>query len=390
MSRIVFLGLADGEVDALAHLPGMDPHPEVVVAHPDPAALVLQLASLSDLSTTTASPSPRADDVVVAGNGAGAQGAAWLTAFREAGARVVSAAAFPAGLAAEETDSGNGAESVSADEAAESAAPPDAAPTTEEAAAAAPPPDTDTPERTVREGIMSDSEDRKPTSRPELSLVRDQEPPSPEVWTDPETTFRYLLSYAVGPDVPATLWWDGGMDVWVPWLWTGSSPASEGKSVVRLPSGFGGFRLTGDWAETAELPVSALTRVAEDMALRDLAGWEKTAGTLAASRDVPRGRDALRRWAAPVLKTLDPETAWLWERQPDGWKLRDVTGEDVSFSGDLVVSEHMLESLFQGPSLRWERWRPAEHLSVNLGFSLNDGQWPLRWARVKKALTAKG
>jgi hypothetical protein len=136
--------------------------------------------------------------------------------------------------------------------------------------------------------------------------------------------------------------------------------------------------------------VAALTRVAEDMALRDLAAWQKTAAALGASRDVPRGRDALRRWAAPVLKSLDPETAWLWERQPDGWKLRDVTGGDVSFSGDLVVSEHMLESLFQGPSLRWERWRPAEHLSVNLGFSLNDGQWPLRWARVKKALTAKG
>jgi hypothetical protein len=389
MPRIVLLGLADGDVDVLSRLPGVDPRPEVVVAHPDPTALVLQLASLSNLITTTASPSPRADDVVVAGGGAGA---AWIDAFRSVGARVLSPEDFPHGIAkdAEAEDTAEHPSEVSRTPAAGVSDPEKPPIPADEESAPLPPSVTGTPApSTFRERIMSDSSDPKRPSRPELSIVRDQGAPSPDVWTDPETTFRYLLDRAVGPNTPATLWWDGAIEVWVPWLWTGHSPASEGKSVVRLPSAYGGFRLTGDWTEGADLPVAALTRVAEDMALRDLAGWEKTAAGLAADRDVPRGRDALRRWAAPVLRALEPETAWLWERQPDGWKLRDVAGDDVTFSGELVASEHMLESLFQGPGFRWERWRPAEHLSVHLGFSPGDGQWPLRWARVKKALTSK-
>jgi hypothetical protein len=385
MSRIVLLGLSDGDVDVLSHIPGMKPRPQVIVAHPDPTALVLQLASLSDLPTTTSPPAPRSDDVVVVSDEAGPECAAWIDAFRQVGARVVSPGAFR-GNAGAAGNEGNGAPAGTG---ASPPKPPEPDGETDAEADAEADTEPDTPS-TVVERIMTHSEDRKPRPgrRPELSIVREQGMPPAEIWSDPETTFRYLVAQAVGPETPATLWWDGGIGIWVPWVWTGPSPVSEGKSVAKLPSAFAGFRLTGDWTEGADLPLAAMTRVAEDMALRDLALWQKTAESLSGMA-VPRGRDALRQWAAPVLKALAPETAWLWERQPDGWKLRDVLGGNTAFSGDLRVSEQMMEALYGGPGLRWERWRPAEHLSVQLGFAPVDGQWPLRWERVKKALAAR-
>ena len=45
--------------------PGLDPRPDVLVVHEDPAALIMKLAKLADVPASTELPGAQADDVVV-------------------------------------------------------------------------------------------------------------------------------------------------------------------------------------------------------------------------------------------------------------------------------------------------------------------------------------
>jgi hypothetical protein len=357
MSRLVLLGLGDRDVDVLSQIPGLDPKPEVLVAHPDPEALILQLASLSELPTTTSAPSPREDDLVVVSAEAEPHVRSWIDSFRRAGVRIVS----PAGLRLEAEGDGEGP------------TPARAAETQAEAPAAEAVPDATPPDGEIAAARVDEALERPPA----------------EIWARPEATFRYLMEQALGVGAAATLSWDGGIRTWVPWVWTGEEPDSEGGSSVELSTSWGTFRVTGAAVERRLLPLAALTRVAEDLALRDLAAWQKTAAALPGA--VPPGdRKALLAWAGSVLEALNPETAWLWEHEGETMRLAAAFGEGVSLAGDRVtLPESLLRDLLDEGGIQWERWEPSEHLSVHLGFSRTDRQWPLRWERIRTAMAGR-
>lgn len=340
MPRLVLLGFDDDDVDVLSRVSGLKSRPEVVVAHPDPDALILKLAEISELETRTDPPEPREGDVVVTPEVRSSSLAEWIASFERMGVRVLAPAALDTDL---DWTSG-------------------------EAPAADPP----APGREVEV-------DPEPAPDPASSG-----PGIPaEVFTQPQATFRYLVETALGKDAATTLWWEALPGIWVPLLWAGDAPWNS-TSRVDLNSPWGRFGITelGEQRKNHEL-LLALTRVAEDVAFRDQALWERRAKALG-SMEVPRNEAEWNVWAEQILDVLEPETAWLWVADEKAWSSVRTWGDGVSLEGRLTLSPELLENLFHGK--QWEHWSPAEEVRMHVTFAEGDHRWKLRLERLKRAL----
>jgi hypothetical protein len=367
MSRLVFLCLEDREVDVLSRLSGIHPRPEVLVVHPDPESLVRRLADLAELPVAGEPPRPRRDDLVIASEENGA--ARWVDGFRDAGATVMAPGKWDGSLPGPSPE-------PELESKLESEPEPASASPAEPTPAATP---VERP-RAGKEDIMNTHVD---TSDP-VTLAA----PSPDIWTDPGRTFAYLIK-CTGSNTPATLWWDGGENLWVPWFWTGSSVPDLGTATpegTELNSEWGRFVVSGSPDLLERLPVDAVRRVAEDAALRDLMTWRKTAQDLA-SRGLPKATaESVRDWAGPVLRNLGARAILVWLHAGSRWTLVEAQGEGLKFTGDLVLSQEMLDVTFAAPGTPWERWQPLEGFTLQILPPEDDPRWPLRLARVRRAV----
>jgi hypothetical protein len=373
MSRLLLLGLADADVDILSRIPSLDPQPEILVVHSDPEALIVRLAKVADLPTATKAPKPKQGDVVVIPSQNGDRLKALLDPWKRAGARIID----PGSLIAE------------------------VGPTKDEGPETLPKPQPE--EVSKMDALQPRTFRRKKTSKGQyaasLKRAKEQsktpkiaktEAPPPDIWVHPEATFRYLVESAGGKERAMTLWWDGGEDHWVPWLWTGEIPQGEAEPLtdgLEIPSSWGAFRLIGGEDVHDELNLGALTRVADDLALRDLAAWRQAERELVdVGMPDPEDEDGLETWAERVLSPLNSEAAMIWKQGDDAWRLQGTWGESVVFSGDLVFSDSLFSATFDGPGTRWYRWDLGAGFCVQLMLSEDDPRWPLRFHRVKRAV----
>ncbi len=420
MPRYVLLGLAGKDVDVLSRLSRLDPRPEVLVVHPDPGALILRLADVAQMPALTEPPRARADDVVVVPSAPHDEIAEWAKAWREVGARIV----LPEGLqpASEVSPAVHAAVSAQAAAAASALSamtPPVRVSTTHAApvAQAPPNPPEETPvthNETVSSGAGNGSHHPPepapapapvpapvpaPAVVPAPSIEPSEHAPELELgsaaaWESPEATFRYLVEDALGRDAAIALWWDGGVDTWVPWLWTGASagarPGDSG-DVLALRTECGEFRVSGAGERRGRLHTAALTRVAEDMALRDLMRWRREARSLAAHGlpDSQAEKSVLAGWMSPVLIALDAAAALVWRREGAGWRLMHVEGEGLGLEGTLTVPDALFAATFEAERSPWWRWEPAPGLRVHMQMKADDPRWPLRLRRVELALAGE-
>ena len=379
MPRLVLLGIEDKDVDVLSRIAGMEPRPEVVVIHPDPEALVLRLGALAELPISTQTVEPLGDDVVLISGAAGDIEPDLLEPWRREGARIVEPPAWDLELS-----------------------PPDEGPSLrrEESVVRALREtfDETATQKTADLGhALAEEPDMQPGPSPpapgpereEEHMTPISETPPPNIWESPEATFRYLVEQTVGEGSKVTLWWNGNTGVWVPWLWMGAAPA-ENKGGVELSSRYGEFRLTGAESGQDRLNVPALTRVAEDIALRDLASWQETERELRgrAVPDPTAAVGALEAWATPVLAVLGAQAVLLWRRDEDGWVLVLARGEGLSLSGELRMSPEMFAATFEHPGSSWRRWDPSVGLRLLCLLDGAGSRWPLMIHRVEKALAA--
>jgi len=211
-----------------------------------------------------------------------------------------------------------------------------------------------------------------------------------DIWTDPATTFRYLMDQAGVHEY--TLWWDGESDSWVPLV--SSGPAHETVHSGSHPDGldishrWGRFVLSG--AEESRVFRPALARVAEDMALRDMEDWRRSGERLRSrvpSEDVS-DLPAWGRWFDEALPILGAEAALLWLRQDGSWRLARAWGEGVGLAGELRLPEPLFNATF-GPGSMWRSWQPFP--SYRVLFTPRDGDhtWPLRQARLHQLMAAR-
>ena len=216
-----------------------------------------------------------------------------------------------------------------------------------------------------------------------------------EVWESPEATLRYLAEQALGRGAAVTLWWDGGLGSWVPWVWTGPSPGprpQEPADALHLRTECGEFRLSGAGERSDQLPVAALTRVAEDMALRDLLRWRREARGLAALGlpDLHGESAALAGWVAPVRRILAATAVLMWRREGPLWRLVHAEGEGLGLEGTFTLPGDLFTATFEGERSPWRRWEPTPGLRAHLRLEGEDPRWPLRLRRVERALTGEG
>lgn len=364
MQRLLFLHLEDGDVDVLAHLPGLDPRPEVLLVHPRPSEVVRHLADLAELPIAEAPPEPRADDVVVIPPRDGDTLASWVESFRRAGARILrlddlNQASWP------EAEDAPTAES----EPTEASVPDEGSAATAQAAEAS----STAPEN----GVAVAQAVAAPAAAPA---------PPPEIWIDPAATFRYLAVQAGGEQAAVTIWWDGGVGTWMPLLTTetspvpGDGPTPQGQT---LDTEYGRLVLAGDPVPQAR----AVTRVAEDVVLREVFAWRRKTRQLAGHGLPPEaGGDAARAWALPVLDAVDAVEAMLWRRESDGWHLLLTRGEEVRLSGELVLSEAFFEAGFGKPRANGTRWEPGGGLLIQLAAEPGDRGLPLRCRWMEQML----
>jgi hypothetical protein len=368
MSRLILLGLGEKDVDVFSRIQALDPAPEILVVHPDPASLVLKLARLAELPTDTRPPEPRGDDVVVAPPGGGLNHL--LEPWRREGARIIAPDVVGQGLWERHH---------TADPLRDAAAAPPRARKEGRTTMASKELDSskEAPARTVGTPRPPDGAGSGYASGPPL-----------EIWESPEATFRYLVARAMGPDTRATLWWDGGTESWVPWLWMGDGPDGRPEDGLDLGTHWGNFRLTG-LAEGASIPRAALLRVAEDLALRDLMLWQQEAPHLVRhglpGTDLHAG--ALKEWATPVLTRLEVESSLLWRGTPEGWSLLFAQGEGLRLDGTVVFPERLLLATFDAAASPWRRWDPVDGIRFYLIPRGDERRWPLRLARVARALS---
>jgi hypothetical protein len=418
MPRYVLLGLAGKDVDVLSRLSRLDPRPEVLVVHPDPGALILRLADVAQMPALTEPPRARADDVVVVSSAPQEEIAEWAQSWREVGARIV----LPDGVQREgevppAVHAAVSAQAAAAASALSAMTPPGRVSTTHAAPVAQAPPNP--PEETPvthNETVSSVTGNGShhppepapapvpaPTPAPVVEAAPSV-PPSeraPElelgsaaVWESPEATFRYLAEQVLGRDAAITLWWNGGVDAWVPWIWTGASagtrPEDSGE-VLALRTECGEFHVSGAGERRGRLNAAAFTRVAEDMALRDLMRWRRDARSLAAHGlpDPNAEKGALARWMAPVLAALEGAAALMWRREGEGWRLVYAQGEGLGLDGTFTVPAALFEATFEAESSPWRRWEPAADLRVHLQVKGDDPRWPLRLRRVQLALAGE-
>ncbi len=394
MSRLVLLGLGEDDVDVLSHISLMDPRPEVLAVHPDPAALILCLASLAEFPALTEPPRPRPDDVVVVPVRRGGPADEMVEPWREVGARII----HPDDVGRERTLVTSALEQARASWAAVSAAGP--APTPAVGASS----ESDPAEPVAVASKLPEDNRPTPYQAKEFKVTPEAGPPAsppgeaappPDIWKRPEDSFRYLVCRAIGEDAGAVLWWDGMTDVWVPWVTVGSAPggaaAEEPGAGIEIPSSWGRFRLSGAGEDGGRLNLDALARVAEDMALRDLMGWRRRAHALAAHGlpDPQADGPALAAWATPVLDALGASAALFWHHEGAGWKLVQARGEGVGFTGSLVLPKALLAATFETDASPWRRWDPAPEIRIHLAGIDADPHWPLKLRRVELALAGE-
>ena len=357
MSRLVLLGLDDSDVDVLTHIPGLDPKPEVLVIHPDPGALIVKLADLAGLSTATIPPEPREGDVVVTPTNGKTSGGL-VEPWTKMGARILS----PEDLVPSKKTPSTSSEKEKAMN----------------------------HFKGIGDKKSSAPQKTTPAASWRATEVGHNDSPPPDVWTRPEATFRYLVGLAAGKQTPVTLWWDGGADLWVPWLWTGDSPQGTPETLdqaVEIPSSWGAFRLVGASGVRGLLKLPALSRVVDDIALRDLAVWRKEARAFAAlGYPDPKDEGAIDAWAETVISPLNSEAALIWRHGDDTWQLLGTWGEGIVFGGNLVFAESLFAASFDGPDSPWHRWELGNNLCVQLMLSESDPRTPLRLNRVRQAL----
>jgi hypothetical protein len=426
MPRYVLLGLAGKDVDVLSRLSRLDPRPEVLVVHPDPGALILRLADVAQMPALTEPPRARADDVVVVSSSPHEEIAEWAQSWREVGARIV----LPDGIqrASEVSPAVHAAVSAQAAAAASALSamtPLGRVSTTHPApvAQAPPNPPEETPVRhdEIASSATGNGSHHPPEPKPESEPAHAAAPvtastpapavdPTPSVeasarapevelgsataWESPEATFRYLVEQTLGRDAAITLWWNGGVDAWVPWIWTGVSAGArpeDSGDVLALRTECGEFQVSGAGERRGRLNLVALTRVAEDLALRDLMRWRREARALAAHGlpDPNAEKGALARWMAPVLAALEGAAALMWRREGEGWRLVYAQGEGLGLDGTFTVPAALFEATFEAESSPWRRWEPAADLRVHLQVKGDDPRWPLRLRRVQLALAGE-
>lgn len=364
MQRLLLLHLEDADVDVLARITGLEPRPEVLLVHPQPSDVLRHLADLAELPIADTPPPPGPDDVVVVPPHNGGALASWVDTFRDAGARIMNL-----------EDVGR-VPWPKAGEAAAAASPAGGEP---EAAGTPPSPGTGGAAEAEAQGSVAVAIG-DPASPP-VSV------PPPEVWTDPAATFRYLASVAGGENAAVTVWWDGDAGIWIPLLTTEAFPAAPGSDTPRgraLSTEYGRLVLAGEPAPDAR----AVTRVAEDVILRDLAAWRRKTRTLA-GHGTPApgsGAEALRAWALPVLDALGVADALAWRRRDGEWQLLLTRGKGIRLSGDLVLSEALFEAGFGSLGEAWEVWDPVEDFRLQVAPAPGDLALPLRRHRVEQAL----
>jgi hypothetical protein len=149
--------------------------------------------------------------------------------------------------------------------------------------------------------------------------------------------------------------------------------------------------VSGAGERRGRLNTAAVTRVAEDMALRDLMRWRREAKALMGRRPPdPRGeKGVLVDWTTPVMLALGCEAALVWRREGAGWRLMHVVGEGLGLEGTLTVPDALFAATFEAERSPWRRWEPAPGLRVHMQMKADDPRWPLRLRRVELALAGE-
>ena len=361
MPRLLVMGLNDEDVDVLTHLSSISPEAEVVIFHRDPSALVMKLADVAALPITTELPEPESTDIVVASDSEATEGEL-LAPWNSLGARILRPRSLTTDSVSppgEPAFSGSKGEEVNIN--------------------------TETQKATPEGRLTFQS----PRASVPPSETKPADPP-PDIWIHPEATFRYLVEQAAGADSPVTLWWEGNTGVWVPWLWTGDGPEGDPEVAgqgVEVPFSWGTYRLVGEREALDQLNMAALSRVVEDLALRDLASWRQAAEDLRSlGYPDPGDEAAVSDWADRVLTPLHSEAAMIWRHDEDTWRLIGTWGEGIIFNGDLIFSETLFAAIYENANTNWSRWDLDDGFCIQLIMPEDDPRWPLRLHRVQRAM----
>jgi hypothetical protein len=394
MNRWILLAIGDQDVDVLSRLPRDAAPSDIVIYHPDPDALVLRLADVAELHLVDRLPDPNPQDVLVISEQVGTDHVE--DAWRRVGARVMrpeevgildGAQEEQARMAAQATDDRIEDHSTHYEEPVTA---------TQMMLQVANGPDiSSTRESSRMQDQRHEMEEREVAtmdSGPDRDEYRSAPAPrdmSVEIWTDPASTFRYLMDQFGVRDY--ILWWDGENDSWVPMV--SSVPVHEAVPSGSRPDGFdvshrwGRFVLSGADEDRVFRP--ALARVAEDMALRDLEDWRRSGERLRSRMpsEEPSDLPAWGRWFDDALPVLGADAALLWLRQDGAWRLARAWGEGVGLAGELRLPEPLFAATF-GPGSMWRSWQPFS--SYRVLFTPRDGDhtWPLRQARLHQLMAA--
>ncbi|HET9232999.1 MAG TPA: hypothetical protein VFP10_02525 [Candidatus Eisenbacteria bacterium] len=386
MTRWILLGIGDQDVDVLSKLSTRASPSEVLVYHPDPDALVLRLAELAELTVCDRLPEPEPHDVLVISSHAGTD--RLQEAWYRVGARVLHSSAVGAPESEVSEVVAVAAVTVAAEQRVE-----EQIEASERMLHVANGPDiTSMRESKPMQERSSETEDREVATM-ESGFDRERGWDAPQhgpadIWTDPATTFHYLMEQAGVRDY--VLWWDGESDSWVPVLWSGvakdSMTSSSRPDGIEVSHRWGRFILSG--ADEARLHRPALARVAEDIALRDLEEWRRSGERLRSRIPAEEHTDlpAWGRWLDEALPILSAEAALLWLRQDGAWRLARAWGEGVGLAGELRLPEPLFTATF-GPGSAWRSWQPVPAYRVLFTLREGDHTWPLRQARLQNLMS---
>jgi len=314
MSRLILLGLGEKDVDVFSRIQALDPAPEILVVHPDPASLVLKLARLAELPTDTRPPEPRADDVVVAPPGGSLSHL--LEPWRREGARIIVPTSSGKG-------SGNGITRPRAGTGGRTST------TTAEGRR-----EDHGFERTrTREGgsARTVSSSSKPEGRGSRADLRSRSGrPGSDVPVPGGA--RHGAGH---PGHPVVGWGNGHV----------GSLALDGRGAGRKPAR--GLDLGTHWGTSgspvwrgvAGFPAPPVLRVARTWRFVTSCCWQQEAPQLTRHGLPPPNSTAgaLRDWATPVLSRLEPSRSPV-AGNPEGWTLLLAQGDGWRLDGTLVAS----------------------------------------------------